>query len=90
MEHNKLIAYSRQEVADMLGVSLSTVGNLVTSGEIYSARIGGKIVRIPDWSVADYLAGRPAYTPDNPLVERDGELEPTDSIFSNHEPGKSE
>lgn len=66
----------------MLGVSLSTVGNLVTSKEIYSVRIGGKIVRIPDWAVDDYLAGRPAYTPENPLTERDGELEPTESMFS--------
>lgn len=71
----------------MLGVSLSTIGNLVTSGEIYSARIGGKIVRIPDWAVQDYLAGRAAYTPDNPMVERDGELEPTESIFSESDGG---
>lgn len=82
MEHNKIIAYSRQQVADMLGVSLSTVGNLVNDGQIYSVRIGGKIVRVPDWAVDDYLAGRPAYQPDNPMLERDGELEPTESIFT--------
>lgn len=82
MTHKPVKAYSRQEVADMLGVSLSTVGNLVTAKEIYSTRIGGKIVRIPDWAVNDYIEGRPAYTPENPLAERDGELEPTDSMFS--------
>lgn len=74
--------YTRLEVAELLGISLSTVGNLIKEKSIYHVRVGGTAIRVPHWAVADYLAGRPAYSPDNPLAERDGELEPTDSFFN--------
>lgn len=48
---------TRQEVADYLGVSLTTVQNLYLSGRLAHIRVG-KSVRITAPAVVDYLEGR--------------------------------
>lgn len=77
---HKHIVYTRNDLVEILKVSLSTVGNLINDGEIYSVR-AGKSIRIPDWALDDYLAGRKPYNPDNPLHEHDGGEFPTPSLL---------
>lgn len=72
--------YTREELTEILQVSLSTVGNLITEGKIFSIRVG-KSIRVPEWSLQDFLAGRPAYKPGDPLHEPDYHELPTDSLF---------
>jgi excisionase family DNA binding protein len=72
--------YTREELTEILQVSLTTVGNLINAGEIFSIRVG-KSIRVPEWSLQDYLAGRPAYRPGDPLTEPDYHELPTDSLF---------
>lgn len=72
--------YTREQLTDILQVSLTTVGNLITAGDIFSIRVG-KSIRVPQWALDDYLAGRPAYKPGDPLSEPDYYEYPTDSLF---------
>jgi excisionase family DNA binding protein len=73
--------YTREQLTEILQVSLSTVGNLINNGDIFSIRVG-KSIRIPEWSLEDYLAGRPAYKPGDPMLEPDYHELPTDSMFT--------
>lgn len=74
-------SYSREDLTKILGVSLSTVGRLVNEREIYSIRVG-KSIRIPQFALDDYMHGRPAYRPADPLQEDDGQMPPTESVFN--------
>lgn len=72
--------YTRNQVADILNVSLSTVGLLVNSKRIFHIRVG-KNIRIPQAALDDYLAGRPAKWPESPIEAEDGSEYPTPSVF---------
>ena len=72
--------YTREQLVDILQVSLSTVGTLINEKKIFSIRVG-KSIRVPEWALNDYLEGRPAYVPGDPLRESDYNEYPTDSIF---------
>lgn len=72
--------YTREELVEILQVSLTTVGNIINRGDIFSIKVG-KSIRVPKWALEDYLAGRPAYKPEHPLQEPDNYQYPTDSIF---------
>lgn len=76
--------YTRQELTEILQVSLTTVGNLIANKEIYSIRVG-KSIRVPEWSLRDYLAGKPAYTPGDPMLEPDHAEYPTPSLLESIE-----
>lgn len=80
--------YTREQLTEILQVSLSTVGNLISEGKIFSIRVG-KSIRVPEWALDDYLAGRPAYKPGDPMQEPDYHELPTDSLFKDSE-GSSE
>ena len=73
--------YTREELTEILQVSLTTVGTLINEGKIFSIRVG-KSIRVPEWSLSDFLEGRPAYKPGAPLHEPDYHELPTDSIFT--------
>lgn len=73
--------YTRQEVADMLKVSLSTVGLMVSARRIYHIRVG-RAIRIPEFAVEDYIAGRAPAWPADPLAQDSGEADPTPSLFT--------
>lgn len=77
----KLKTYTREELTDILQVSLTTVGTLINEGKIFSIRVG-KSIRVPEWSLQDYLSGRPAYAPGDPLSEPDYHELPTDSLLN--------
>lgn len=85
----KLKTYTRDQLADILQVSLTTVGNLINDGKIFSIRVG-KNIRIPEWSLQDYLSGKPAYVPGDPLLEPDYHELPTDSLLTQIEDKDSE
>lgn len=72
--------YTREELTEILQVSLTTVGNLISEGRIFSIRVG-KSIRVPEWSLNDFMHGRPAYSPGDPLHEPDYYDIPTPSIF---------
>lgn len=76
--------YTRQELTEILQVSLTTVGNLITEGKIFSIRVG-KSIRIPEWALTDYLEGKPAYVPGDPLHEPDYAEYPTESLLKDVE-----
>lgn len=80
MQSMKLKTYTREELTDILQVSLSTVGNLITEGKIFSIRVG-KSIRVPEWSLNDFMQGKPAYQPGDPMREPDYHELPTQSIF---------
>lgn len=73
--------YTREELTEILQVSLTTVGTLINEGKIFSIRVG-KSIRVPEWSLKDFLEGRPAYKPGDPMHEPDYHELPTDSIFT--------
>lgn len=72
--------YTRSELTDILQVSLTTVGSLINEKKLFSIRVG-KSIRVPQWALEDYLAGRPAYTPGDQLTEPDYHELPTDSLL---------
>lgn len=72
--------YTREELTDILQVSLTTVGTLILEKKIFSIRIG-KSIRVPQWALDDFLAGRPAYQPGDPMGEPDHYDRPTDSLL---------
>lgn len=72
--------YTREELTEILQVSLTTVGTLINEGKIFSIRVG-KSIRVPEWSLNDFLTGRPAYKPGDPLREPDYHELPTDSLI---------
>lgn len=76
----KLKTYTREELTDILQVSLTTVGTLINEGQIFSIRVG-KSIRVPEWSLSDYLQGKPAYVAGDPLAEPDYTELPTDSLL---------
>ena len=73
--------YTREELTDILQVSLTTVGTLINEGKIFSIRVG-KSIRVPEWSLSDYLQGKPAHIPGDPLTEPDYHELPTDSLLN--------
>lgn len=79
-----LQVFTRNEVADRLKVSLSTVGMLIKSNQIYSVKVGNTY-RVPDWALEDYINGRPSRRPADPLVQDDGELFTTPSMLDGAE-----
>lgn len=72
--------YTREELTEILQVSLSTVGSLIHRGDIFSIRVG-KSIRVPEWSLQDYLSGKPAYKPGEPMGEPDYHELPTESLL---------
>lgn len=79
-----LQVFTRNEVADRLKVSLSTVGMLIKSGQIYSVKVGNTY-RVPDWALEDYIAGRPSRRPADPLAQDDGTIPTTLSLLAGAE-----
>lgn len=72
---------TRQEVAEYLGVSLTTVQNLYLSGRLAHIRVG-KSVRISAAALVDYLEGR-APAPRRPESSDDvSTWPPTPSLLS--------
>lgn len=71
---------TRQEVADMLKVSVSTVQNLYTAGHIASHRVG-RHVRITRQAVWDYLNGVKRETPDWSRAQDMSTWPPTPSML---------
>ncbi len=49
----RMLAYS--EVSEALGVSVSTISRLVTTGELGSVRSGKRAVRIPAEALAQFI-----------------------------------
>lgn len=80
----KLKTYTREELTEILQVSLTTVGTLINQGDIFSIRVG-KSIRVPEWSLHDYLEGRPAHRPGDPLKEPDYQEYATDSLLKDTE-----
>lgn len=76
-----ITTYTRDQIADILQVSLTTVGTLINEKKIFSIRVG-KSIRVPEWSLQDYLHGKPAYVPGDPLHEPDYHDVPTDSLLT--------
>src|SRR5690625_6372284 len=72
--------YTRNEVTEILQVSLTTVGTLINQGDIFSIKVG-KSIRVPEWALRDYLMGKPAYKAGDPISEPDYHDLSTDSIF---------
>lgn len=73
--------YTREELTEILQVSLTTVGSLINEGKIFSIRVG-KSIRVPEWSLNDYLQGKPAYVPGDPLTEPDYHEYATESLLA--------
>src|SRR5690625_4893777 len=73
--------YTRNELTEILQVSLTTVGTLINQGDIFSIKVG-KSIRVPEWALRDYLMGKPAYKPGDPLTEPDYHELPTDSLLN--------
>lgn len=73
--------YTRDELTEILQVSLTTVGTLINEGKIFSIRVG-KSIRVPEWSLQDYLHGKPAHVAGDPLTEPDYHELPTDSLLN--------
>lgn len=46
---------TRGEVAEVLGVSVQTVGRIIERGELETKRVGKRFVRIPVESLEQYL-----------------------------------
>ena len=57
---------TRNEVAEMLHISLRTVAKLLADGEIPSHRIGGRRVLIFESDVIDYVRRQPGATQPQP------------------------
>lgn len=76
--------YTREELTEILQVSLTTVGSLINEGKIFSIRVG-KSIRVPEWSLHDFMHGKPAYKPGDALTEPDYYELPTDSLFKDTE-----
>lgn len=72
--------YTREQVAEILQVSLTTIGNLINEKKIFSIRVG-KSIRVPEWALNDYMHGKPAYVPGDPMNEPDYHELPTDSLL---------
>lgn len=76
----KPVIYTRAEVADILKVSLTTIGRAIKEGELYAFK-AGRQVRIPDYALQDYLDG---VMPVKPMRAREHSTDtwpPTPSIF---------
>lgn len=73
--------YTREELTEILQVSLTTVGSLINEGKIFSIRVG-KSIRVPEWSLSDYLQGKPAHVPGDPLMESDYNEYATESLLA--------
>jgi excisionase family DNA binding protein len=50
------LAFSQQETANKLGVSLKTVANWIASGNLHAVKIGGRVL-IPAAAIDDLLSG---------------------------------
>lgn len=75
---------TRQEVADMLKISVSSVQNLYTAGHLASHRVG-RHVRITRRAVWDYLEGVKREAPDWSNADDMGTWPPTPSLLGDGE-----
>lgn len=75
---------TRQEVADMLKISVSTVQNLYMAGHIASHRVG-RHVRITRQAVWDYLNGVKRETPKWTAEQDVSTWPPTPSLLQDGE-----
>ena len=60
--------YTRQEVADLLGLSIQTVNRMMNAGTLRRIRVGKRAVRIDPASLQSILEGRATVSDNN--VER--------------------
>lgn len=82
MESTEFTTYTRNEVGEMLRISLSTVGNLITSGDLYAVRVGS-VYRVPHYALQDFIHGKPPrHRRTDPLTSDDASLPPTDSLLA--------
>ena len=58
------LLYRVNEVADMLGLGMSKVYQLIRAGQLRAVRVGGTI-RIPRESLERYIAALPSVVPDS-------------------------
>lgn len=72
---------TREEAADRLKVSLTTMSKIITDGDIFVLRFK-RAVRIPEEALDDYVNGiRPDHT--DPMAEPDaGTWPPTESMLT--------
>lgn len=72
---------TREEAADRLKVSLTTMSKIITDGDIFVLRFK-RAVRIPEEALDDYVNGiRPDHT--DPMAEPDaGTWPPTESLLT--------
>lgn len=80
--------YSRQEAADRLSVSLSTLTRMCAAGHLQTVRIG-RSVRIPRDSVVAYIQGAPARPHDARAADAPSlsTWPPTPSLLGELDPG---
>ena len=52
---NSKLAYSLDEVAELLGVSRASVDRAIRAGKMRVARLGHRTVRVTDEALRDYL-----------------------------------
>lgn len=53
--------YTRQEVADLLGLSIMTINRMMNSGKLRKIKVGLRAVRIDPASVQNLLENSPQY-----------------------------
>ena len=79
--HQKPVLYSRQEAADMLRISLSTVGREIRSGRLRSFR-AGRSIRVSAEALQQYMDGDiPGEEPAPEGREDTTTYPPTPSLF---------
>lgn len=73
--------YTREEAAELLKVSLSTIGREIRGGKLYAFRVG-RGLRVPAQAIEDYAANKVYGSPDDPLAcSEHGTYPPTPSIL---------
>ena len=58
------LLYRVNEVADILGLGMSKVYNLIREGQLRAVRVGGHRIRIPRDSLERYIASLPSVVPE--------------------------
>lgn len=78
---------TRQEAADRLKVSLTTMSTVLKSGDLYHFRFARE-VRIPEEALDDYVNGIKPPAKGNPLAAADGATyPPTESLLGDDDDG---
>ncbi|RIH86111.1 DNA binding domain, excisionase family [Meiothermus luteus] len=62
MQDNKKLAYSRREVAELLGIHLNTVDRYIRQGAIPARKLGNRWL-IPAAALHAWLEGKDVQTP---------------------------